>query len=100
LTDGGAVRLSAEETGTEDAVAVFNDDGRFYALNDTCTHAAASLSEGWVADGAVECPLHGGTFDLRTGAALSMPPTDDAVTHGVEVADGTVWLLAGTDSGQ
>jgi nitrite reductase/ring-hydroxylating ferredoxin subunit len=98
LADGEATRVAAEETGTGAAIAVFNDGDRFYALNDRCPHAAAALSEGWVADGAVECPKHGSVFDLRTGAVLSMPATEDAGTHRVEVADGTVWLLADTDT--
>jgi len=99
LADGQATRVGAEETGTGEAIAVFHDGDRFYALNDRCPHAEASLSQGWVDDGAVECPKHGSVFDLRTGAVLSMPATRDAVTHRVEVADGTVWLLAGTDAG-
>jgi nitrite reductase/ring-hydroxylating ferredoxin subunit len=99
LTDGEATQVPAEQTGTGAAIAVFNDGDRFYALNDRCPHAAASLAEGWVADGTVECPRHGSVFDLRTGAVLSMPATEDAVTHRIEMADDTVWLLAGTDAG-
>lgn len=93
LADGGAVRVPPERAGTEDAVAVFNDAGRFYALDDTCPHAKAALSDGWVEDGAVECPLHQALFDLATGAALSGPATRDARVHAVEVRDGAVWLL-------
>lgn len=93
LDDGEAVRIPEEETGTKDAIVVFNDSGHFYALNDTCPHARASLSEGWVEDGQVECPMHGATFDLKTGAVLSPPATDDAVTHTVEIRHGAVWVL-------
>ncbi|MFD1148288.1 bifunctional 3-phenylpropionate/cinnamic acid dioxygenase ferredoxin subunit [Saccharothrix hoggarensis] len=93
LPDGEAVRVPAEEAGTEDAVAVFNDGGRLFALNDTCTHARASLSDGWVQDGHVECPLHGGAFCLRTGEAVGAPASADATTHGVEVHEGAIYLL-------
>jgi len=52
---------------------LFNMDGQFYALPDTCTHAQASLSQGLFEDGGVECPLHGARFDVKTGRVLSLP---------------------------
>ena len=44
-------------------IAVFNVDGEIYAIDDTCSHAEASLSEGEVFDCLVECPLQGAAFD-------------------------------------
>lgn len=93
LPDGEAVRVPAEGTGTADAVAVFNDGGHLFAINDTCTHANASLSEGWAQDGHVECPLHGGAFCLRTGEAVGAPASVNTTTHGVEVHEGAIYLL-------
>ncbi|PRX97001.1 bifunctional 3-phenylpropionate/cinnamic acid dioxygenase ferredoxin subunit [Allonocardiopsis opalescens] len=98
LPDGEAVRIPREETGTGDAIAVFNDGGEFFALNDTCTHAQGSLAEGWVEDGEVECPVHSGVFCLRTGEALAMPASRDTVGHPVEVSGGEVWLMPGASS--
>lgn len=92
LADGDAIRVPAGTAGTSDAVAVFNDGGRYYALDDTCPHAEASLSEGWIEDGLVECPLHQALFDLATGAVLSPPATRDATPRAVEVRDGGLWL--------
>lgn len=54
-------------------VCLINMGGEFFALNDTCTHADASLSDGTVEGEVVECPLHGGCFDIRTGAPAAMP---------------------------
>ena len=71
------------------------DDGTVYALNDTCTHAVASLSDGWVEDGAVECPVHASRFCLRNGKVLGPPATVDTVAHRVEVRDGEVYLFPG-----
>src|SRR6185295_2214727 len=53
----------------EPPIAVFNVDGVLYAIDDTCTHSQASLSEGDVdpIKCAVECPFHLARFDLRTG---------------------------------
>lgn len=96
LPHGESLRVPREETGTGDAIALFNDGGRFHALDDTCTHSRASLSEGWVEDGLVECPLHGGTFDLRTGAAVGSPATEDTTTHDVEVLEDAIYLIPRT----
>jgi 3-phenylpropionate/trans-cinnamate dioxygenase ferredoxin subunit len=93
--DGSSVLVPAATTGTGDAITVFNDAGQLYAVDDTCTHGGASLSEGWVEDGVLECPRHGGTFCLRTGAPLG-PPANRAVRiHAVSIVDGAVWLHPG-----
>ncbi|WP_181795182.1 non-heme iron oxygenase ferredoxin subunit [Streptomyces sp. WELS2] len=93
LEDGDAFLLPADAFGGADSIAVFKDEGQYHALDDTCPHANASLSEGWVEDGEVECPLHGGRFCLRTGEATAMPATGTARTYPVEVRDGRVWLV-------
>ena len=58
-------------------VAIFNCAGRFLAIDDTCTHEDASLSEGTLCQEngrcRVECPWHGSQFDLETGAVLGLP---------------------------
>lgn len=74
------------------AIAVFNVAGRFWALDDTCTHAEASLSEGEldVEECTVECPLHGSTFDLRTGEPLSLPAVEPVAVHEVAVENGVL----------
>jgi nitrite reductase/ring-hydroxylating ferredoxin subunit len=46
------------------AVAIFRVGDDLFAMHDLCTHADARLSEGFVEDGCIECPLHQGTFDL------------------------------------
>lgn len=66
-------------------VALFKLDGNFYATHDRCTHGRASLAEGFVEDGCVECPLHEGRFDIRTGAALSGPVRHAVRTYAVKV---------------
>jgi len=67
------------------SVAIFKVDGQFYAVADLCTHGAASLSEGFVENGIVECPFHSGTFDLKTGQALTFPCTEAIRTYAVRV---------------
>jgi nitrite reductase/ring-hydroxylating ferredoxin subunit len=58
-------------------IVIYNVGGEFYATDNICTHAFALLSEGWLEDGVVECPLHGGKFDVKTGKALEEPAIAD-----------------------
>jgi len=79
------------------ALAAFNLDGKFYVTDDTCTHGFASLSGGIVDGGIVECPWHGGAFDIRSGAAVDYPCTVALKTYRAVVRDGAVWIdLNGT----
>ena len=61
-------------------VALFNIDGTYYAIDDTCTHRGGPLSEGEVDGTVVTCPLHGATFDITTGNVLG-PPASEGVAH-------------------
>src|SRR5437867_1783446 len=59
-------------------IAVFNIDGTYHAIEDTCTHQGGPLSEGSIEGCQVECPWHGARFDLKTGDVLC-PPAPNAV---------------------
>jgi 3-phenylpropionate/trans-cinnamate dioxygenase ferredoxin subunit len=91
LPAGKAIRVEAEVP-----IAVFNVEGELFAIDDTCTHQAASLVEGWVEDCAVECPLHSACFDLRTGKPTGPPALQPVRTHGVIVEDGVIVLHPNT----
>lgn len=71
-------------------IAVFNVEGAFYATDEICSHAYASLAEGFIVDDTVECPLHGACFSLKTGEALSAPATEPLTTYPVKVEDGHI----------
>jgi nitrite reductase/ring-hydroxylating ferredoxin subunit len=75
-----------------DAIAVFNVNGEFYAVDDTCTHQDASLADGWLEGCQIECPLHASSFDLRTGAVSGPPAKVPVRTHAVTVTDGVVYV--------
>ncbi|MBZ4019657.1 bifunctional 3-phenylpropionate/cinnamic acid dioxygenase ferredoxin subunit [Streptomyces purpurogeneiscleroticus] len=78
---------------TDPPVAVFHtEDGEVYAIDDTCTHQDASLSDGWLEGCAVECPLHASTFDLRTGKVDGPPARLPVRTHQVLIEDGMVYV--------
>ena len=57
-------------------IALFRLDGAVFALLDQCSHGYARLSDGYIEDGCIECPLHQGLVDIRTGAPRSAPITD------------------------
>ena len=67
------------------AVCLTRVGDEVFAVEDTCTHSEASLSEGEVSGTKIECWLHGAEFDLRTGEALTPPATSALKTFNVEV---------------
>ncbi|MGW2647164.1 bifunctional 3-phenylpropionate/cinnamic acid dioxygenase ferredoxin subunit [Streptomyces sp. NPDC001393] len=99
IEGGEALRVPAETTGHTDAISVFHDGGAYYALDDTCSHGQASLADGWIEDGEVECPLHSARFCLKSGEPQCMPATLAQRTHRVEERDGGIWLHPGEEAG-
>src|SRR6201981_1769246 len=94
IPQGEGIAIDKTITGTADDIALLrDDDGSVWALNDTCTHAEASLAEGWVEDGYVECPLHFSKFCLKTGAVQGLPAPRGAGAPRVQLRDGDVYLF-------
>ncbi len=75
--------MSVEVGGEE--VALFNLDGTYYAIGDVCTHAGGPLSDGELEGEEVECPWHGGRFNVRTGEALAPPASAAVRSYSVKV---------------
>jgi nitrite reductase/ring-hydroxylating ferredoxin subunit len=76
-------------------LAVFYSDGVFYAIDDTCPHRGASLSEGEVHGTEVTCPWHAADFDLRTGAHLCPPARTGVKAYQVQVVGNEVQVEVG-----
>jgi|AntAceMinimDraft_12_1070368.scaffolds.fasta_scaffold13780_2 anthranilate 1,2-dioxygenase large subunit len=81
-------------------IALWAIDGEVYATGNICTHAFAFLTDGHVENGCIECPLHQGLFDIRSGKALSAPVTKDIATYAVKQEDGFVWVDVNTPGPQ
>ena len=81
LQAGKPVRI--EKNGESICVARVGDE--VFAVDDTCSHSEASLSEGDITDFKIECWMHGAEFDLRTGEALTPPAVAPLHTYGVHV---------------
>jgi nitrite reductase/ring-hydroxylating ferredoxin subunit len=69
----------------EKQVAVYLIGGEFYATDNICTHAYACLTDGYLEDGIIECPLHAGRFEVKTGKALGAPVTKDIAVFPVKL---------------
>ena len=54
-------------------LAVYHIDGTFYATDDECTHAAASLADGLLEGDVIECCMHMGSFHVPTGNVVAPP---------------------------
>lgn len=79
------------ELSFDHVIAVFRVDGEPCAVSNICPHQHADmLAEGVVEDGAIVCPLHGWTYDLRTGAPRF--GTSALTTYDVMTIDGAIWI--------
>lgn len=67
-------------------VALFNVDGKFYAVDNACSHRGGPLAEGKLSGYEVTCPYHHAIFDIRTGTALGPPAGQAVACYGVRVA--------------
>ena len=83
-------RLSEVPPGTvkcveldDQAIAIFNVEGTFYATQNECTHAEGPLCEGTLEGALIECPWHGSKFDVRTGAVTMRPAKEPLKTYRV-----------------
>ena len=81
IPDPGRLLVEVEDR----LVVVIHAAGAFYALDDVCTHDGGPLSDGAVDDSSIACPRHGAKFDIRTGAALTMPATQPTVAHEIKI---------------
>lgn len=66
-------------------VALFNVNGSFYAIDNTCTHRGGPLSEGEVEGTQVTCPWHGAIYDLKSGKVLGPPASQGVAQYNVRV---------------
>ena len=76
-------------------ILLANVDGRYCAVDDTCTHEDASLSTGSLNGELVKCPLHGSRFNVRTGEALEEPAEENLRTYPVRLEGGRILVGLG-----
>jgi 3-phenylpropionate/trans-cinnamate dioxygenase ferredoxin subunit len=76
-------------------LVLFNLNGEYFALADTCTHDGGPLSDGVVTGDQVMCPRHGACFNIRTGAVTAPPAEESVRSYPVRVVDGRVEVRVG-----
>ena len=88
VPEGSSIKVETETL----TLAVFNLGGRFYVIDDQCTHGPGSLSEGWVEGEEIECDFHSGRFHIPTGAVTAPPCMLPVATYATEVVAGDVMI--------
>ena len=80
-------------------VALFHVDGQWHAIDDVCTHDGGPLADGELRNHTIACPRHGAKFDIRTGAALTMPAVRPTRAHDVKVEGNAVFVRLRAEPG-
>ena len=94
--DIGPGELKYVEAGPNDEpICLINYDGELYAMGDCCTHEYASLADGEIVGDELECPLHGGAFEIKTGMPASFPVVVRNVMYPVRIEGESI--LIGVD---
>ena len=76
-------------------IALYDLDGTVYASDDICTHAYVKLSDGWLDRREIECPLHAGRFDIKTGRATAPPCTEAIKIYPVRLVGDEIQVKLG-----
>lgn len=82
--------LAIEVAGKQ--LALHHTEGEYFATDNVCTHQYALLSDGYLEDGCIECPLHQAKFDLRSGKAMCAPATEDIQTYPVKTEGDDIFV--------
>lgn len=72
------------------SILICHSDGRFFAVENLCSHAEEPLACGRLKRGWISCPAHGARFDLETGEPLNPPATEPLKTFALRVIDETI----------
>ena len=86
LSEGDVIGVEIEGQ----KIAIYLVNGQVYATDNICSHQFALLSDGFLEEHCIECPLHQAQFDIQTGKALNAPATKDIQTYPARIEDGQV----------
>ncbi len=88
VADGEALGIETEGL----SLALYHIGDEWYCTDNVCTHAFALLTDGWFEDYLIECPLHAGQFDVRTGKGCGDPIETDLKTFPVRIEGNDVMI--------
>ena len=89
----GKVILEVQER----MVVLLHINDQFFCIDDVCTHDGGPLGEGELCGYELACPRHGAKFDVRSGAALTMPATEPTVVHEIKIEGDNVFVRINED---
>lgn len=93
LSDIGPGELKYVEAGPDyEPICLVNFDGEIHALSDICTHQDAALSDGEIVGNDLECPLHGGAFNIKTGAPTSFPVVTPVPKYQIKIENDEILI--------
>ena len=101
MTDNWVEVANANSIEMEDLIRFDHEDKTFciyrledgyYATDGMCTHEAVHLEDGLVMDDEIECPMHQGAFNIKSGKAISPPACDDLKTYPVKVEENKIYI--------
>jgi metal-sulfur cluster biosynthetic enzyme/nitrite reductase/ring-hydroxylating ferredoxin subunit len=78
-------------------VVLFHAFGEYFCIDDVCTHDGGTLGDGEMRGHSIACPRHGAQFDIRNGKAMTMPATEDTVSHHVKVEGDGIYVRINED---
>lgn len=90
--EAGSKKLVARAGGD---LVVYNIDGAFYATDDRCTHGLSSLAEGELLGDEIECAMHFGSFDVKTGKPMAPPCSIPIRTYETKIVGDEVFAVIG-----
>ena len=93
VTNSGKMILEVEDR----MVVLLHINEQFFCIDDVCTHDGGPLGEGELCGYELACPRHGAKFDVRNGAALTMPATEATVVHEVKIEGDNVFVRISED---
>jgi 3-phenylpropionate/trans-cinnamate dioxygenase ferredoxin component len=76
----------------DDTYCIYRLEDGYYATDGICTHESVHLEEGLVMDGEIECPMHQGIFNIKTGEAVSPPACNNLKTYPVKVKNNKIYI--------
>ena len=88
VANSGKVILEVDDR----MVVLLHINDQFFCIDDVCTHDGGPLGEGELCGFELACPRHGAKFDVRNGAALTMPATEATVVHEVKIEGDNVFV--------
>jgi 3-phenylpropionate/trans-cinnamate dioxygenase ferredoxin subunit len=87
------------EIGGRSVCLARTEGGEWGAIDNICTHDGGTLGEGEVVGNAIECPRHGGRFDLRSGRVVALPPVRNVTAHTVRIVGNEIQVRIATEGG-